>query len=383
MRRAATEEAMRFSLSSLLRLGLLAVLLSSAAALGLARIVPAPKGWRMLRPVAYTSINSFCLDPCSRGSVWIDRDGATIGGSRRGDDELIEYASFSPWCDENGRCQVVSRWSWGLQGESSEGSYGLARVTYPAGEVLDHVETDVVPVSYPCWYPGTRARVLFAAGDGKLYQCAFEPAEGPDGPADGTEGRPRELVWDCPLPCEDGVYLTDPCWPSDPRMRNILFVGLRCTPGPSRGGVGPTQIWWLRLSDEGGSIEEAGQLLGGPTDSPAVVERCPVLGRSPAGGSLLAYFRGTKGQPMGLHVVQIEMDPGQDCPRAVAGSDATLAENCLASPPVFSSDRRWLSIVQLAEGGRGLRRIPLGGNAAAPAVAALAHATRPNAATYQ
>ncbi len=333
-------------------------------------------------PVSYTSINSFYLDPCSRGSVWIDRDrGQTIGGSRKGDGDLIEYASFSPWRDETGSCQVVGRWSWGFQGDSSDSSYGLARVTYPTGEVLDHVETEVVPVSNPCWYPGTRARVLFAAGDGKLYQCAFEPDADPDGPSDATVDRPREVVWDCPMPCEGGVYLTEPCWPCDPRMRNIVFVGLRRMTRPPHGRVpSPSQIWWLRLSDDGGSIEEAGQLFEGTSDDPDLVERCPVLGRGPSGETVLAYFRRTPGQAMELHAVDIAMDAQRCAPRPVAGSERKLAENCLASPPDFSSDGRWLSVVQVAEGRRGLRKISLRTGTAVRTVATL---PRPDAATYQ
>ncbi len=377
---------MRVSLYSLMRFGVGGLVLTLAAAVGLARIAPAPSGWRIPCPVAYTSINSFYLEPCGRGSVWIDLDGgATVGGTRKGDAELIEYASFSPWRDESGRWQVVGRWSWGLHGDSTESSYGLARVTFPGGEVLDHVETDVFPVSDPCWYPGTRARVLFAAGDGRLYQCAFEPAGGPGAPPDGGEVRPRVLTWNCPLPGEGGVYLTDPCWPSDPRMRNIIFVGLRRTP-PIAGGTrvsGPTQIWWLRLSDDGGSIEEAGQLLGKATDGPDVVERCPMLGCSPAGVPVLAYLRLMPGQPLALYVAEIDMDREHGCPRLVAGSGAKVAENCQASPPIFSRDRRWLGVVQLSDGLPRLRRIPLDEGPVARSVVALTQVDRADDAAFR
>ncbi len=353
---------MRFPLSSLVRLGLGTFLVSSAAALVVARIAPAPTGWRMPCPVAYTSINSFYLDPCSRGSVWVERDGgATIGGPGNDNNELIEYASFSPWRDEAGRYQVVGRWSWDFRTESPDNSYGLARMTFPDGEVLDHIETEVVPVSAPCWYPGTQARVLFAAGDGKLYRCAFEPSDVPNAQTDGAENQPRALVWDCPPPGEDGVYLTDPYWPSEPGMRNIIFVGVRIAPATSlaRRVPGPTRIWWLRLSEDGASIIEAGQLVGENVDGLDVTERCPILGQLPAGRPVLAYFRKNSLQPLSLHMVEIEMDLERHCPRTVAGSGATLAENCLASPPVFSTDGRWLSFVQMTGGERLRRQIRL------------------------
>ncbi|HEY2157494.1 MAG TPA: hypothetical protein VGH33_17840, partial [Isosphaeraceae bacterium] len=278
----------------------------------------------------------------------------------------------SPWRDENGRCQVVGRWSWGFRTEAADTSLGLARMTFPDGEVLDHVETEVVPVSAPCWYPGTRARVLFAAGDGKLYQYAFEPSGAPDAVSNGAETRPRELTWSCPLPVENGVYLTDPCWPSDPRMRNIVLVGLRATAAPVNAGrmAGPTQIWWLRLSDNGASIVEAGRLLGETTDGPEVTERCPILGQSASGRPVLAYLHRLPSQSLSLYVVDIEMDLERNCPRTVVGSGAKLAENCLASPPVFSKDGRWLNIVQLTDGARNLRKIRLEEGLARPSVAA-------------
>lgn len=57
-----------------------------------------------------------------------------------------------------------------------DGRCGLARISYPDGEILDQVSLEVVPLSSPCWLEGTSARVVFGAADGKLYRLAFESA---------------------------------------------------------------------------------------------------------------------------------------------------------------------------------------------------------------
>src|SRR4051812_27233774 len=98
---------MRFSLSSLARFVAGAALISSAAAIGLARLAPPPKGWRMLSPGRYANVNTFYLDPCRRGSSWIDREGGAMIELPFRDDELLEYGACSPWRDEEGRFQVV------------------------------------------------------------------------------------------------------------------------------------------------------------------------------------------------------------------------------------------------------------------------------------
>ncbi len=365
---------MRFSLFSLGRVVLAAMLVCSAAAIGLARLAPAPKGWRMPCSPRYTSVNAFFLDQCRRGSIWVDRDGGPGLDLPFRDGELLEYASLSPWRDDQGDAQVVGRWSWGFRVDSPETSYGLARLSFPDGKVLDHIETDVVPVSAPCWYPGGGARVLFAAGDGKLYQYDFGTAER-EGHSEerGREG-PRALAWNCPAMDEDSVYLSEPNWSSDPRFAHLLFVGLRRA-GTSQDHPASKAVeaWWLRLSDDGDSIEEAGRLIDSPTDGEDTNERCPTLALAPGGRPVLAYYRRSRRRLSELHVVPIELDPDRGIPRTVAGPGTKVADDCLTTPPIVSRDGQWIGYIQGIGGYRGtVRRIPLDlgtGSAATSAVA--------------
>ena len=277
---------MRFSLSSLARFAIGTILVSSAAAIGLARLAPQTEGWRMLSPSRYANVNTFYFDQGHRGSSWLDREGGPMREVPFRDEELLEYASCSPWRDEQGRSQVVGRWSWSLRSETPDRAYGLARITFPDGEVLDHVETDVVPVSNPCWYPGTGSRILFAAGDGKLYQCNFESRDDAAVASNSRVMLPRPILWNCKFPDGEGVFLAEPHWPSDPGFSRLLFVSLRSCRGISgKPASSPAQIWWLLLSEAGGSVEEAGRMIAPPTSGDEVNERCPALGRV-AGRSL-------------------------------------------------------------------------------------------------
>jgi hypothetical protein len=360
---------MRFSVSSLARLVLVAVVASSAAAIGLARLTPEPRGWRMPAPVRYAGVNAFYLDPCGRGSTWVDREGGPPVDLHLPDDQLFEYASCSPWRDEDGRSQVVGRWSWsGTRTEAPDISYGLARVTFPEGRVLDHVETDFVPVSNPCWYPGTRARILFAAGDGQLYQFDFDAAHAKsDDPA-----RPSAIRWNCEMPHDGGIYMSDPYWPNLAGFSRTLLVVIRPTDGiRNRKASTPSQIWWLRLSEEGDAVEEAGQLLESPSAGKDANERCPSLDRGPDGRPTLAYLRQTGSGRFDLHLSPIEIDAEGGRPRAPSGPGAKVAEDCHANPALFSRDGRWITFVQATNGLHAvIRRRPVDLEAGPAAVAA-------------
>jgi hypothetical protein len=352
---------MRIPISSLIRPAFAAMLVSSTAAIVLARLAPAGTGWRIPSATRYASVNTFYLDHCRRGSFWVDREGGPALDLRAPDDELLEYASCSPWRDERGRTQVVSRWSQNLRSESSGTAYGLARLSFPDGEVLDHFETDVVPASTPCWYPGTRARVLFAGGDGILYLYDFESTDSGDGPDDAPGRRLRAIPWNCAVPGGDGVYLSEPNWPSDPRFSHLLFVGLRKI-GRTKSHLPPamTQIWWLRLGDDGASIDAAGPLIDLPTGGPDTYDRCATFAVTADGRPMLAYYRRQGQHSTGLYIVPLELDPASRSPRPPSGEATKVADGCLTCPPIFSCDGRWVSIIQGGWGYQGaVRRIPL------------------------
>jgi hypothetical protein len=339
---------MRFSLTSLIRILAVSILGFSAAAIGLSRLAPPPKGWRMSCPVANVNVNTFLLSQGSRDSLWLAKDEGRTSTLPVPDGEILDYASCSPWRDERGRSQVIGRWSCDPTVSRSENEFGLARLSYPDGEVIDRITTEVVPVSAPCWYPGTGSRVLFAAGDGRLYHYAFEShswtTPDPGGP---RQNEPSMLVWDCKLPGVGDVYLSDPHWSTETYSNRIVLVALRLIePNTGRQQFTRSQLWWLRLSGDGRAIVEAARLVEpavGPNDAE---ERCPSIGKTSDGRLVLAYLRKVGTSPWEMRVMPLALDATGDRPVTVTSVGKKIAEACLPFTPTFSSDGRQISFIQ-------------------------------------
>ncbi len=159
-------------------------------AIAIGRGRSAPGADRRPAPPRHHVINAFDLSRPGLGSKLLDAQAGVLVPLPL--DYAIEHAACSPWVDDRGRAQMVGRCKDRRgHGALRRGvrSYGLARFTIPDGELLDHVPLDILPASRPCWFPGTTARVLFAAGDGRLYRYDF-----------GGEGCPRPLAWRAEMP---------------------------------------------------------------------------------------------------------------------------------------------------------------------------------------
>src|SRR5262249_599200 len=157
-----------------------------------------------------------------------------------------------------GRSQIVGKWAGWTRNGALVGA-GLARLSYPDGEFLDRVNLDVNPRGTPCWGPGTAARVIFAAHDGRLYRFAFDQRRGAEAAVTGRDRAPVALVRRAGGPAREGVFLLDPSWPADPRLERHLLVSLRLV---QRAENDPSpelqELWWLRLDPSETAIEEAG-----------------------------------------------------------------------------------------------------------------------------
>lgn len=293
------------------------------------------------------------------------------------DGDVLEAASCSPFVDERGQRQVVGRWTSRTKDGplSISHDFGLARYTFPGGEALDRVSTGIVPVGPPCWFPGTRARVLFAACDGALYHLAFEPRPAPlreAGSGPGGGGRPRPVTWRCPMPGSGAVYMNDLSWPVDPRMGGRVVVGLRVQRSPTVGprSFAPTRLWWLALNHAGTEIVDAGPLVNaeGGGHATEFEERSPTVGTLPDGRMVLAYLRresASIGWVLRLAPIRIESD-GR-APVVLESSGRALADRCQPAHPAPSTDGRWLNVVVGGGSPEGrIRRIPIADALPAP-----------------
>jgi hypothetical protein len=347
---------MTFSFSSLLRLLVLLAVCATMFAVGVAKLHPPLPASRTLRPVHHYNINEYFLNNAvNRTPVWLNSETGFMTDHPLEDDDVLEGASCSPWSDEKNQFQVVGRWSTRTKDGpmSMSKDFGLARYTFPSGQMLDHISTETVPVGPPCWYPGTQARILFTAGDGSLYDFAFEPEPWATIPQAKPlrDLTPRPILWRCPKPGQGDVYLSDLSWPSDPRMGGCLVVSLR-EQAPSENGIPAftrTSLWWLKLNFAGTEVVDLGELLvndGSDKSDLSYDHRNPVVSALADGRLALAYLR-QKCSDLGWEVrlAPIELDPETHIPRARVTESIALARKCQPAIPSFSSDGRWLNVI--------------------------------------
>jgi hypothetical protein len=361
---------MSFSFSSLVRLIVVAVLGSTTLAIGISKLDPPKPIRRSPITTRYSNINEYFMNFTERRPRWLDVETGRLITSSLEDGDVLEAASCAPWVDEKGGYQVVGRWSSRTRRGpmSISTDFGLARYRFPSGELLDHVSTEIVPVGPPCWFPGTRARILFVGGDGELYRYAFEPdayAKELD-PAAKRDAVPIPLTWRCPKPGLGKVFLSDVAWPEDPRLSGFVVVSLRQQSPESdahRAFTGTT-LWWLKLDLAGTEIVEAGRLLlpakeNGPDHS--IDFRSPAVGTLPDGRPALAYLaEGEKGPGWDLRVVPIELEGDHHIPKARESASVRLATDCHPAHPSFSADGQWLNaIAESPETNGRIIRMPL------------------------
>jgi hypothetical protein len=346
---------MSFSFAWLVRLLVLLAVGSTILAVGISRLDPPRPDWRARRPAGHVSVNEYYLEVTDRMPRWLDVESGEIAAHPLADGDVLEAATCSPWVDERGRRQVVGRWSSRSPNGPSSTShdFGLARYAFPGGEMLDKVSTEIVPVGPPCWFPGTRAQILFAAGDGVLYRHAFETPTGLKQVADAPEGQPqpRPLAWRCRPPGLGNVYVSDLNWPEDPRLGGRVLVALRVQAVDPRGGrsLSRTQLWWLKLNHAGREIVEAGRLMtpdrtgSGPEEFD---ERFPAVARLPGGRLVLAYLRQRPGQRgWELRSAPLRIDDVRHTPTSLESECRVLGDHYQAAPPAFSGDGRWINVI--------------------------------------
>jgi hypothetical protein len=345
---------MSFSFSSLIRLLVLMAVGSTMLAVGLSRLDPPRPGMRVRRMVRHSNINEYFLDVTDRTPRWLDTETGQMASYPLEDSDVLEAASCSPWVDEKNQYQAVGRWTTRVKDGpmSMSKDFGLARYAFPSGVMLDHVSTEIVPVGPPCWYPGIRARILFAAGDGMLYHFAFEPEpwlKGADPEAKG-DLKPKPLIWRCPKPGNGDIYISDAAWPDDSRLGGRLVVALReqqVLPNGRRVFT-RTRLWWVKLNVGGTEIVEVGRLLisdgeGADFDHD---QRAPTVGSLADGTLTVAYLRQRIGETgWEVRIAPIEFEEDHQDPRAFEARSLLLCPRGQPAPPTFSSDGRWLNVI--------------------------------------
>lgn len=346
---------MRRFLGGLTRLTGVVVALACVVAVVIGHLAPEPARFRVAIDPAYDVINGFVIDPSPSDPRLLDLQTGGLGLFRTPEGDLLDYASLSPWEDEEGESQVVGRWV--RQSRDRRGGdgfeFGVARYSVPSGRVLDQVPLPVVPASDPCWFPGMTARVLYAASDGLLYNMAFE--------RDGRSGtpRPEPIAWRGPA--LRFLVVRDPTWPSDPRLGGRLIVSLAFQTRDTDLRLAPARLWWVRLNADASAVVDGAPLTDPeqPSGFDRGEERFANAAVGPDGRLRLAYLRQVPVSSLWeLRVGVVDIDAAGR-PSVRTSDDRLLAQDHLGAHPSFSSDGRYLfGLHQGAPARRGARAEP-------------------------
>ncbi len=285
----------------------------------------------------------------SQGLTFLNLANGRVQSIPLPDEHTLEVVSLAPWRDERGRGQMAGRWirrrCEGIERIGED--FGLGRYSFPDGQVINQVATDVLPTSPPCWLPGPDARIVFVSGNGRLYRFAFEGSTEPDASEEGCDARPWPLQWAAASGhSADDFHIGEISMPTDGRLTGYLLGAVRVRPtDPNHMNYSNPQIWWFRIDPEARNVLAAGRLTPAVTSSVngeenAPSERFPCLSSTPDGSASLAYLVRQPGEKeWKLRVVPIRIDPSDRHPEVVGEPPLRiLADHCLPSPPAFSKD---------------------------------------------
>jgi len=267
-----------------------------------------------------------------------------------------DLVSVSPWCDPDGRPEAVGRWAGHATEDGSEPFCGLGLFRLPDASPTIRVAIDVLPTGRACFVPGRVGDLLFPAGDGQLYRCTIGREVGGGESADPARSdvtevhepaTVRPLAWGCPAPADGKVFIRDPAWPSEPKLRNLVFVALSVQKRTGRRPFfEPPKLWWLEVDDSGDTIRRAGPLtraLSSESEVDMTAERFPTVVARQEGKLGLVYLSQPPRERLTqLRWARLDVDPKTGVPQMTVSetlNDSTERAVNL-TPPVISADGR-------------------------------------------
>jgi hypothetical protein len=318
-------------------------------AVGLGRMTPAREARELSGPpIAF--ISSYLLRTSISQLNLLDAEQGHLRALTLGHGDGLDCFSASPWTDAWGERHLAGRWS-NTEGQAESTlfhGFGIARVAYPSGRLIDHVEADVQPCSPPCWFPGTAARILFPAADGLLYSYSFE--DDPTGKSPPDRKQPRPLRWDLQSPTNrpPGI-VQDIAWASPLGTSRLLVATILPSDRSSDGSPqSRVELWWFRLSTDGSSVTTGGPLLvpGSAATPNCKSFRKPAVTTTAEGDRLLACLIEGEESNLALALIPLPTDPASEGLGIEPAAIRILADGCAPVAPAFSADGRWISFAQ-------------------------------------
>src|SRR5262249_49767610 len=141
--------------------------------------------------------------------------------------------------------------------------------------------------------------------------------------------------------------LADPTWPSDPKLREFVFVALsRQVPLGNRRVYEQARLWWLQMSEQADAIMAAGPLTEPSEDripADGAIQRSPAIAVGSRGAICRPHLRRKPPEKLWqLCSVSIEIDVGTGKPRIKSPyPELHVLDTGLAlAPLVVSADGR-------------------------------------------
>jgi hypothetical protein len=269
-------------------------------------------------------------------------------------DKVWALLTVLPWRDRDGNLEVVGRWARHLDSFGEQAYSGLGRFRLSDATELSLVSLDTVPTGRPCVLPVGPGEILFPSGDGRLYRCNLsENSHGDAGLNIRSEqveeaaitSSARPIGWHCERPGAGEIYMNDPVWSPEPRVREYVFVSLSTQ---TRNGTKVLQkrnkLWWLKMNHGYDEIQAAGPLYRPVAMNPAtesVEERFPAVAVDALGRLSLYYMtRGHREKAWRLCSARLELDPRTGGPHGIPSETAAgaIADGLAAEPPLISAD---------------------------------------------
>jgi hypothetical protein len=184
---------------------------------------------------------------------------------------------------------------------------------------------------------------VFPCGDGDLYRLEF----GAPGGSDVVERKARRLRWLCPRPPGDGwQFISEPGGAAAMPGGPWIFASVSYRDGAAPRTV--VRLWWLRLSPDGGSVEQAGPLT--PPDGGLTQYRAPAVAATADGGFSLACLARVPGdEGWSVRLAPGTFAPSLGEPSVKWGQARTVATGLSVNPPAFSPDGRTVFVASVRE----------------------------------
>jgi hypothetical protein len=336
---------MSLSLNGLFRgvvfLGIALVLL----AIGIGRLAPPPAHVQTRVSTCCVGFDGYQLPPRDGRPRFLDPQNGKILHVQFPTEDYVDRAVCSPWKNEDGETEVVTRWARrAAQGQPYQ-DYGLARYRFPSGDVVERISMSILPETRVCFDPRKSGRILFAACGGELFSLTLGNPEETVRGGDLLDSKPHPLHWRLKIPGASQVVLDDLCWPNLRGFENRIVVSLQILqPNRSKNVYNDAQLWWLELDAGRTQVVAAGRLIAPEAGAPDNTdeERQPNLTTAPDGSLVMAFLAhrsGEKGWRMKLTPVTTDLNGAL---QAVRNLVYTIAEGGAPVLPVFSADGRWV-----------------------------------------